>query len=351
MPTSTSKPGNALPSLMCLPMGRRRAVASGLLLAGAIRRANAQATPAATPVETTTYEISGEQVFPEGIAYDPATGVFYVGSTDDGTIYRGDLATGTVEVWLPGGQDERTAVTGLKVDAGGRLIACGRATGRIFVYDTATGALLARYGNGRSQGTLVNDAAIVADGSAYVTDSFLPVLYRINLAALPAGADATPPSGISEQESEVFLDFGGSEFTYTDGFNANGIVATADGADLLIVQFNTGRLYRVEIATRTVSEVSLNDGDLRGGDGMALDGSTLWVLLDTTGELVRVELGPDNASATIAARLTDPTFAYPTTLALVGDGTALVVNSQLDMTGGGASSVLPFTVSRIALPT
>ncbi len=348
MPTSTT---SRLPWIN-RPVNRRGVIASGLLLAGSIQRAGAQATPAADPAAaTTTYEIPGERVFPEGIAHDPAAGLFYVGSTEDGTIYRGDLATGVVEAWLPGGADERTAVTGLKVDAAGRLIACGRATGRIFVYDTATGALLARFWNGRDEGTLVNDAAIAPDGSAYVTDSFVPVLYRVDLAALPARAEATPPSGISEQESEVFLDFEGSDLTYADGFNANGIVATEDGAALLIVQFNTGRLYRVEIATRSVSEVSLDGGDLRGGDGLALDGSTLWVLLDTTGELVRVELGPDNASATIAARLTDPTFAYPTTLALVGDGTALVVNSQLDMTEGSASPELPFTVSRVVLPT
>ncbi len=347
MPTSTT---SRLPWLN-RTINRRGVMASGLLLAGSIQRAGAQATPAANPAAaTTTYEIPGDQVFPEGIAYDPAAGLFYVGSTEDGTIYRGDLATGLVEAWLLGGEDERTAVTGLKVDAAGRLIACGRATGRIFVYDTVTGALLARYGNGRTEGTLVNDAAVVTDGSAYVTDSFVPVLYRVDLAALPAGGEATPSAGISEQEAEVFLDFEGSDLTYADGFNVNGIVAIENGAALLIVQFTTGRLYRVEIATRSVSEVSLGGGNLRGGDGLALDGNTLWVLLDTTGELVRVELEADNASGTIAARLTDPTFAFPTTLALVGDGTALVVNSQLDMTGGGASPELPFTVSRIVLP-
>ena len=40
--------------------------------------------------------------FPEGVAYDEATGDFYVGSTVDGTIYRGNVRTGTVEVFLPG---------------------------------------------------------------------------------------------------------------------------------------------------------------------------------------------------------------------------------------------------------
>lgn len=351
MSTSTPEQRDARPLWLSRVMDRRRVIASSMLLASGARRAGAQATPGATPASaSTTLEIPGERVFPEGIAYDPAAGALYVGSTDDGTIYRGDLATGVVEPFLPGGQDGRTAVTGLKVDEAGRLVVCGRQTGRIFVYDTASGALLARFWNGRAEGTLVNDAAIAADGAVYVTDSFMPVLYRIDLTALPDGASAQQAAGIAEREADVFLNFTGSALAYADGFNANGIVVTPDGRALLVVQFNTGRLYRVELATRAVTEVPLADGDLRGGDGMALDGTTLWVLLDTTAELVRVELDATGTRGVVVARLTDSTFAYPTTLALVGDGTALVVNSQLDMTGDGASPVLPFTVSRVVLP-
>ena len=351
MSTSMPEPRDARPVPLNRAMNRRHVIGSSMMLAWGARQAGAQTTPVSTPASASTiFEIPGERVFPEGIAYDPRTSVFYIGSTEDGTIYRGELATGIVEPFLPGGQDGRTAVTGLKVDEAGRLVVCGRRTGRIFVYDTASGALLVRLWNGRADGTLVNDAAIAADGAAYITDSFLPVLYRVDLTALPVGASATPVAGSAEQEPEVFVDFTGSALVYGNDFNANGIVATPDGRALLVVQFNTGRLYRIDLATRTVVEVPLIGGNLRGGDGMALDGTTLWVLLDTTGELVRVELDAMGTQGEVVVRLTDPTFAYPTTLALVGDGTVLVVNSQLDMSGAGAAPVLPFTVSRIALP-
>lgn len=352
MSRSHPERGGLRSSRLIPQMDRRRVMAASMVLAFGTRRSGAQAIPGATPgTGTTTFPIPGERVFPEGITYDPVAGAFYVGSTEDGTIYRGDLATGVIEPFLPPGQDGRTAVTGLKVDEAGRLVACGRRTGRIFVYDSASGAMLARFWNGLDEGTLINDAAIATDGAVYVTDSFQPVLYRVDLEELTVGAGPTPPSGIPERETEVFLDFTGSALAYADGFNVNGIVATPDGRALIVVQFNTGLLYRIDLMTRDVAEVPLTGGDLRGGDGMALDGTTLWVLLDDTAELVRVELDAGGTRGDIVARLTDPSFAYPTTLALVGDGTALVVNSQLDMTGGGGSPVLPFTVSRILLPT
>lgn len=332
-------------------IGATMAGAMGAIIAPGTRRAGAQATPSTPVTGTVTYPIPGPRVFPEGIAYDPAAGAFFVGSTEDGTIYRGDLTTGVIETFLSGGGDGRTAVTGLEVDSAGRLVVCGRRTGRIFVYDAASGDLLGRVWNGRTDGTLINDVVIAPDGVAYVTDSFLPVLYRVDLSSLPVGAGSTPVAEISERGADAFVNFTGSALAYADGFNANGIVATPDGKALLVVQFNTGRLYRVELATRAVTEVPLTGGDLLGGDGLALDGTTLWALLDTTGELIRVELNGTLDRGEVVASVTDPTFAYPTTLALVGDGTALVVNSQLDMAGEGATPMLPFTISRIILDT
>lgn len=357
-PTSDRRPATTFlprPS----PTRRRLLTAAGATAALSLTRSAApvrgQATPDATPSgETEIFEIPGERVFPEGIAFDSANDLFYVGSTEDGAVYRGDLATGVVESFLAAGDNDRTAVTGLKVDGDGRLIVCGRQTGRIFVYDTASGELLARYANGLGDGeTLVNDAATTPDGVAYVTDSFAPSIYRVDLASLPAsGADAaTPTADISEQEAEVFLDLTDTAFEYVaDDFNANGIVASGDGAALLVVQFTTGLLFRVDVATREIATVDIAGGDLTGGDGMVLDGTTLWVLLDSTGELLRVQMDDSLTRGEIVERFTDPSFNYPTTLALVGDGTALVVNSQLDMAGGGGTPDLPFTVSRIQLP-
>jgi Cu-Zn family superoxide dismutase len=86
------------------------------------------------------------------------------------------------------------------------------------------------------------------------------------------------------------------------------------------------------------------------GDGLVLDGQTLYVVRGFAGAVITaVELAADFASGTVGQSFSDPTFALPTTAALV-DGQLLVVNSQFDKQQTG-DPVLPFTVSLIAIPT
>jgi DNA-binding beta-propeller fold protein YncE len=129
--------------------------------------------------------------FPEGVAYDEVTGDFYVGSTEDGTIYRGNVQTGTVEVFVPGSPG-RGAV-GLALDEGGRLFVAGGGTGAVAVYDTATGQLLMEVANGLAPNTFLNDVDVSPTGDAYITDSFNPLLFRLPATAIPAGVGTPAP--------------------------------------------------------------------------------------------------------------------------------------------------------------
>ena len=138
----------------------------------------AQATPTAGGGGK-VWELPGDAVYPEGVAYDEATGDFYVGSTGDGTIFRGNVEGGEVEVFSEAGADGRAVAVGMKVDAAGRLFVAGGPTGTVWVYDTATGGLLGQFSNGLTEGTFLNDVAIDILGNAYVTDSFNPALYII----------------------------------------------------------------------------------------------------------------------------------------------------------------------------
>lgn len=321
-----------------VPVARRFFAAcarSAVLLSLAVlvtnRVANAQ-----SPV-TGRYFLPGDRVFPEGVAYQPSTGAFFVTSTTDGTVFRGNLSERVARPFLPGGADGRTTAVGLKVDDRDRLWIAGGATGRLFVYDATSGALIRRFDLEPGSPTFVNDMAISPSGDAFFTDSQRPFLYRVF-------EDAS-----GELVFERFLDFTGTALVYTPGFNVNGIAASADGRFLVVVQSNTGRLFRIDIAARTVAPIGLGGATVTNGDGLVLQGRTLLVVRNQQELIVRIDLTDNYAAGRILSEFTDPTFGYPTTAALTPIG-LLVVNSQFDRRGPGLVPDLPFTVSGVRLP-
>src|SRR3712207_6674066 len=124
------------------------------------------------------YVLPGEQVFPEGIAYQSETGDFYVGSTADGSVFRGNVEGGPkeAEVFLEPESDGLATATGMEVGEEGRLFIAGGDTGRIFVYDSESGDLVRRLDTPDAETTFLNDVAVTPDGDAYFTDSLRPVL-------------------------------------------------------------------------------------------------------------------------------------------------------------------------------
>ncbi len=281
----------------------------------------------------TSYALPGEAVFPEGVAYNPASGKFYVGSTSDGTLYEGDVASGEVSVFSAGGADGRTTAIGMKVDGNGYLWVAGGGTGQMFVYNTADGSLVASYTTPAVEQTFINDVTITPDGSAYFTDSFRPILFKI--------------SGTEGGEAESWLDFTGTVLEYGEGFNLNGIAASVDGRYLLTVHSASGNLYRIDTGSQEVIQVDTGGAELTAGDGILLIGNTLYVSRNSFGQIVPVTMSEDYSMGTAGAAITDSSLIFPTTIAQA-DGSLLVVNSQFNNRGG--TPVLPFTVSRIPLP-
>lgn len=291
------------------------------------------------PPVVDTWAIPGEEVFPEGIAVDPSSETFYVGSTRDGAVYRGEVddPSAGMDVFLEAGADDRTTVTGLGVDAFGRLFVAGRDSNHLFVYDTADGTLLADFEPPPVEDTLLNDVAVAGD-AAYVTDSFRPMIFRV------------PLDGQEIGELQEWLDTDDTPITYESGFNLNGIVATPDGTTLLTVQYNTGQLFRIDTGSGSVTEVDLRGERLETGDGMVLDGDLLHVVLGGPGEIVTVRLNEELTAGDIVTVTMREEWRAPTTIAAAG-GRLLVVNSQLDMTATPEEVSLPFVVSSVPAPT
>ncbi|WP_309573477.1 hypothetical protein [Deinococcus sp.] len=287
-----------------------------------------------TPVTVTSYTLAGNAVYPEGIAHQNGSSAFYVGSTTDGTIYKGTLGTAATDVFLAADAARPTAI-GMKVDAQGRLYIAGGDSGKVFVYDTSTKALIRSFDTPAVAATFLNDITLTPD-AAYITDSQRPILFRI----------ARTSTGLGTLES--WLDFTGTALTYTMGFNLNGIASTPDGKYLIVVQSNTGKLFRITTADKTVTEINLGGATVTNGDGILLSGQTLYVVRNQNTVIVPVTLSADFASGTVGTSFADTSLRYPTTIAQEGDR-LLVVNSQFDMRST-MNPELPFTVSSVALP-
>ncbi|MFG2500427.1 SMP-30/gluconolactonase/LRE family protein [Streptomyces sp. NPDC048441] len=293
---------------------------------------------------STAHELPGDRAYPEGIAADPRTGDLYIGSYTTGAICKATPGRREAKVFLPSGTDGRTTANGLKADRSGRLWVTDSTAG-VAVYDLRSRTLIARFdvpGTPSSDPRMVNDVTIAADGTAYLTDSARPVVYRVTPGQLKQAAEHGG-RGVLTARFDVQ---GGPESRPSAPLTLNGIVADASGRQLFTVDMTGGGLYRIDTASGAVSEVALHGGDLVDGDGLELRGSTLWVAHNRSNSISRWRLADDGASAREERRVTDDALQIPTTL-VRSHGHTLVVRSQFDKGGpmGPGTPVTPFTVA------
>lgn len=312
------------------PARRRRALAA-LAAAGLGLTAGVGATPAGADRQhhDEGYDLPEAGILLEGIGYDRRADVIYVsGVNDGGRIYRAEVGSGALEVWQPGNTDGRTTARGIDVDRDGRVYVAGGPTGRAFVY-ARSGELLAALE--APAGTFFNDVWVGRDGSAYVTNSNQPQIWRISEAAgvwsLELWLDASDTIPVVVGPGQ---------------FNLGGIVETADGRYLLVAQGNSGRLWRVTKATREVVEVDLGGTALTNADGIVLKGRTLWVVQNFSRQVTEVALR--DGFTTGRVKEVTPTAADRTfTTAKLVDGDLLAVDSQfgLPQPSPAADRVIP----------
>ena len=241
----------------------------------------------------------------EGIASGKGS-TFYAGDLLTGDIFRGDLRSGAVELFIhaPSG---RNAV-GLKADVRhGLLFVAGGFTGQAYIYDLESGADLGTL----QLGALINDVVVTND-AAWFTDSALPRLYRVPIA--PGGSIRTVAvSGPAADVSGVF--------------NLNGIAATPGGKTLIVSHSSLGALFTVDPDTGVSAPIA--GVSLPSVDGILLDGGRLYAVQNFLNQIARIDLSPDFTNGMVEAVLTSPNFEVPTAVARFGDRLA-VVNAKFD---------------------
>jgi hypothetical protein len=146
----------------------------------------------------------------------------------------------------------------------------------------------------------VNDV-VVTGNAAYFTDSQKAVLYKVTIK--PGGA----LGGVHTVPLRGDLSLAG-------GFNLNGIDATSNGRSLVAVQSNKGKLFRIDPATGVARKIALGGESVPNGDGILLTGRTLYVVQNQQNRVAVIALSPSLTSGRVVTRLTDPDFAFPTTI-------------------------------------
>lgn len=262
------------------------------------------------------YHLPAAGILLEGIGYDPQRDVFYVsGVNDGGRIYRGRIGEATLEVWQPGGVNGRTTARGIDVDAAGRVFVAGGPSGRLWVL-SPEGATLASLAT--PAGTFLNDVAVGVDGAAYFTDSNEARIWRV------------APGANGAWQATLWLDAGATIPVVLPGFNLGGIVATPDGRYLLVAQGTTGRLWRIELATKEVTPVDLGAASIVNADGLVLRGHSLWVVQNFTRQISELALdGLWSSARVVGVTQTSPQRTFTT--AKIAKGRLLVVDSQFGL--------------------
>jgi len=259
------------------------------------------AAPAATSMSSAqslpdTISFNKDALYPEGLEYDVSGNRFLVTSLREGIV-------GTV---TPDGnysvlfQDSQmVSAIGIRIDRDrDRVLVCnsdpgvsmhtkpetqGKLAG-LAVFQFSSGNLikyidLASLSEGG--GHFCNDIALDSNGVAYVTDSFSPIIYKV---------DTDNNASILFQNDKLA----------GEGFGLNGIVVKDDY--LLVAKYNDGTLYKFPLDDpQKFSQVNI-EGTYPGADGLiwAADGSLILIANAQTNKVLKLTSEDNWASATIA---------------------------------------------------
>ncbi len=272
---------------------------------------------------TDAFVIPQRDLIPEGIAWDSTTGDFFVSSIHLRKIVR-ITSDGKSSDFVHEGQDGLFGTLGLKVDAQRRLLwvisnAAHEVTGysdavdgqsSVLAYDLRTGKLATKIDFGSAHDpSLLNDLAILDDGSVVITDSDGGGIMRVRL-----GSDTI----------ETWIP--AHTFTFPNG------IAVAAGEPFVYVADFRG-LSRIDIRSRTITPLVVDAETLGGIDGLTSYHGDLIGIQNGLGRprVVRVSLNDARDAITRIAVIEagNPRFDEPTTGVIANDSFYFMANPQL----------------------
>lgn len=292
-----------------------------LLIVGALQ-AQEQTSPPELP---DTIQIESPGLFPEGIEYDAVQDRFLIGSMAEGGIFA-VTGSGAPQAFIT--DPDVASSVGIQVDADRNRLLVVSSDTRVFIDPTLPGrAELAAYDLESGDRLFLvnladltddpthvaNDVTVDAEGNAYVTDTFAPLIYKVD---------------VDGQASVLVRD---EAFNGQGGPGLNGIEYHPGG--YLLAGSIPGKLFKVTLdAEPTVTEVALEQ-PVVGADGLILD--DYGRLIVVSGQLATVfalHSDDDWNSAVVDATFgTDPEGVATT--ATIRDGEVYVLYAHLNVFG------------------
>ena len=296
-----------------------------------------------------SYTLNSESLYPEGIDYDFNNNRFIVGSLYNAEVFTMSL-DGKLSPFIK--QTNINTLTGVFTDElRNRLIIVGGDIGLskksapkgasagqtavAEIYNLATGKLIRAIDLKSltpNAGAVANDVAVDENGIIYITDSFSPIIYKI---------DKNYQASIFSS-SDLFKPAAGS-------FGLNGIVYHPDGY-LLVAKTDNAKIFKVSITNPTeiteVKGMSFKAPDglewtkdyklIIAGDAVAGDGKTYTFSSSNNWE-----------SATLESEMNIGKDEFPTTVALAPNGEVYVVSAKLGRLIVGDTKQTTFTIQKI----
>jgi streptogramin lyase len=280
-------------------------------------RAQLAAEAPVTPEAPVMLALRDARLVPEGIAFDAATGRYFVSSIAQRKIVVVDRHGRARDFSRK--NDALDAVLGLTVDAArgalwavstnGFLDEANRQRRNAVVrYDLASGRLVARHEV--PEAVQLNDVAVAADGSLYATDTAGGSVFRLAPGARKLETVGTPGR--------------------LPG--ANGIAVAPDG--IVYVAVSTG-IARLDPASGAAARLPQPDDVVTGGiDGLYWHRGSLVGVQNgpNPGRIVRIALVDGSTRVGGLAVLQShhhPLFDQPTTGAIAGDKLVVIANSHV----------------------
>jgi hypothetical protein len=271
------------------------------------------------------FRLPEKDLLTEGIAYDPLSRSFFIGSVHRRKILRRG-ADGTLAEFVGEGRDGLQAVLALRVDPKRRLLyACSAALPQMNGYEKALEGSSAVYAFALSDGSLVrrwtlpadgrphaaNDLAVSGAGDVYVTDSLGSGVYRIRAGA--AAIETVVAPGVFRSPQGI-------------GFGPGRRLFVADWGYGLFWVDSRGKRHEVE---------GPPDVPLLGIDGLVMRGREIVVTQNgiEPHRVARLELDEsgDRVRRGEILDMNDPEFAEPTLGVLVGDDFYFIGKSQWEL--------------------